>query len=146
MRRFNKHGLPLLIQKKPGLKLKEVVDPIVRGRQREDKFYKAFQEEGFEFPKFYLGLRRATKEEDMAGTDFFMQTIDGEIPFDVKSSKATAKTHKRHKRHVPGREKIIIFVVKSMMTNYEIRAKAFKEARKWRREFLCECQAKYNEP
>ncbi len=144
MRRFNKHGLPILFQKKPGLELKEVVNPSVRGRQREDKFYKAFQEEGYDSPKFFLGLRRATKEEDLAGTDFFMQTTDCEIPFDVKSSKATAKTHKRHKRNVPGREKIIIFVVKSTMTSYEIRAKAFKEAKKWRREFLCNCHENYN--
>ncbi len=106
----------------------------LKGKAREERFYYAFTSEAFDHPHFYVGMRRATEEEDRQGTDFFMQTTAGEIPFNVKSSFRTLRNHKRKK--APQYKRIIGFVVGRHESAKSIRKRAFLAARAWREKFL----------
>ncbi len=151
MYKFNRHGIRVLLdtneyvnsksdpsnaathKRKPKKKLNA---SNIKGKAREEKFFQAFQGTGFKVPDFYVGMRRATEEEDKAGTDFFMQTTEGEIPFNVKSSRTTLNKHNQKKWAFPDYERIIGFIVKAEEHPGNIRRRAFTAAKGWRAEFL----------
>ncbi len=155
MRLLNRHGIPILkrAKKKPypfdagppkPVKLRQQQKPQVlspgkmRGNSREERFYKAFQEQGFAAPEFFISVRKATEAEDALGSDFFMLTTEGKIPFNVKSSKTTLKKHKHkaNKQRTWWYKQIIGFIVEQNEAAESIRERAFEEAIQWRLKFL----------
>jgi hypothetical protein len=100
-----------------------------KGRISEERFHKIFRSGKFQKPKWFAGIRKATRREDhREGTDFFILTKNcGEIRFDVKSS------FFEYRKQRDAQESLSIFVwaivVAPNMSDEEIR-----------RETLCRCE------
>lgn len=98
-----------------------VTDPHVVGAQTEYVFFKALQAFSPSDPPWFLGVRRADRQEDHAGIDAFVTLDVGEVPVQIKSSLAGfdkfLTTH-------PGTE-ILIIVIGRDLTPGQIRKKIF---------------------
>ena len=77
------------------------------------------------WPRWLIGIRRATQEEDKNGIDFFAETRDaGEIPIQIKSSSAGAKTYKE--KH-SGKNRTVCIVI---IGENELLGDVFRKTRK----------------
>jgi hypothetical protein len=80
---------------------------VARGKESEERFFKAFTKGRWRKPSWYKSVRPATGLEDSEGYDFFINTDIGELPIQVKSSK---KYVARYRRRHPESDAIIVVV------------------------------------
>lgn len=102
-----------------------------RGVTNENRFFDAFAE-NFKMPKWFLGVRRATPEEDRSGVDAIIFTDVGEIPLQIKSTWTSKKRFEAR----GNTEHICCIVVNEMLQPSQIRhltycsISNFRDARK----------------
>lgn len=110
-----------------------------KGKQRELKFFLAFQEIDFFAPAYFATVRWATPQEEKEGPDFFISMTEGiEMPVNIKSSKTLLKKFRTKKNRRENLRLVIAFVVNEDDTNEQIRERLFADADEWRKQFLTE--------
>lgn len=97
-----------------------------KGELSQDRFERIFTGEFFR-PYWFVGIRRATKYEDLfEGTDYFIITYGyGEIRFDVKSSFFNFEKQKKVQEEKP--IFVWVIVIKAHMSDDEIRKVIYRK-------------------
>lgn len=91
-----------------------------KGRNNEGRFFSAFKDESAPLPDWFVGIERATREEDCCGIDAVLITKDvGKIFVQIKSSKSGRRKFKDFHPHNP--KHIVVVVVRTEDGAEEIR-------------------------
>ncbi len=113
-----------------------IPDAIV-GYEREERLKAALRKIPPGSPPWYYGFREATREEDRCGIDIIAEIDVGDIPFQVKSSRAGFHKHLAHHagEHIPvlvvwSNDSYDFLSQKFLILLDEQRSRQFREARR----------------